>query len=349
MSKAAICASRDNYNFQKIVVVLGFSLMAVKFSAYFLTNSVAILTDAMESIVNCIAGCIGLYALYLSACPADKTHPYGHGKIEVISSSIEGTMITIAGLLIIYESILNLINPKPISDLDIGLVLIALAALANYVVGRAAIAKGKKNRSPALEASGRHLCTDTYSSIGIILGLSVVFIAMQMNINVWWMDPGIALLFGSLIIITGVRVIHSSLDDIMDKADEEILANIVDCLNEHRSEDWIDIHSLRIIKYGSVLHIEFHITLPYDMTIMEEEREKSRLKEAVTSKYGDSVDLILSPEPCHDFSCPHCGRVCEHRKSEFIGHMDWNVRMLSQKHQHALGNRVIFVDDCTKK
>ena len=171
----------DNFEFQKIIVVLGFTLMAIKFIAYALTGSVAILTDAMESIVNVVAACVGIYALYLSAQPADRTHPFGHGKIEVISSAIEGTMIMVAGVLIILETIDSFLHPGTIQQLDIGLVLVALAAVANYAVGRAAIRKGRKNRSPALEASGKHLCSDTYSSIGILIGLAVVYVAQWMG------------------------------------------------------------------------------------------------------------------------------------------------------------------------
>ena len=125
----------ENYNFQKIVAVVGVSLMLIKFFAYFLTSSVAILTDALESIVNVIAAFIGLFALYLSAQPPDRSHPFGHGKIETISASVEGTLITVAGALIIAESVYDLIyHPNMISDLDIGLLLIIFAAAVNYII-----------------------------------------------------------------------------------------------------------------------------------------------------------------------------------------------------------------------
>ena len=172
-------AAKTNFNFQKIISVIGILLMVIKFVAYYLTGSVAILTDALESIVNVVAAVIGLYALYLSAQPADQSHPFGHGKIENISATIEGSMILVAGGLIIYESVLSFLHPGEIRQLDIGLVIIAGAAAVNFAVGRAAIAKGKKTRSPALVASGRHLCSDTYSSIGIILGLIIRWPALS--------------------------------------------------------------------------------------------------------------------------------------------------------------------------
>jgi len=337
--------SMENYNFQKIVVVVGASLLVIKFLAYFITNSVAIFTDAVESIVNVVAGAIGLYALYLSAKPADKDHPYGHGRVELISATVEGAMIVVAGAMIIFEALKDIADPSvDASALDIGLLLIIFAAAVNFVVGTMAVRIGKKNRSIALEASGKHLRTDTLSSVGIILGLSVVYIGNLLGYGWEILDPLMALLFGSFIIITGARVIKKALDGIMDKADAEILEKVVQSLTDHRSDDWIDIHNLRVIKYGSRLHIEMHLTLPFDMTIAEMEKENSRLHESIDETFGEKVDLIMMPEPCKEFSCKHCSRKCKARRAPFIEKITWNVNLCSQGYQHAYGNRVVFRD-----
>jgi cation diffusion facilitator family transporter len=336
--------SDENYNFQKIVVSVSAILLIIKFTAYFITNSVAIFTDAVESIVNVIAGCIGLYALYLSAKPADKSHPFGHGKVELISAYIEGAMISVAGVMIIISAISDLLNPTGISSLDVGLLLIIFAAGVNFVVGSFAIKKGRKNRSVALEASGKHLVTDTVSSVGIILGLSVVYFGYIIGYDLEILDPIMALIFGAIIIVTGSSVIKKAMDGIMDKADADILEKAVRCLNEHRSEEWIDIHNLRAIKYGSKLHIEMHVTLPFDMTVAQMEEENRCLHEYVGSIFGDSVDLIMMPEPCKEFSCIHCRKDCEARRAEFIERINWNVNLLAQERQHAYGNHVVFRD-----
>ena len=337
-------ASQENYNFQKIVVVVGAALLIIKFAAYFITNSVAIFTDAAESIVNVLAGLMGLYALYLSAKPADRSHPFGHGRVELISATVEGSMIAVAGAMIIFEAVKDLMEPTGVSSLDVGLLLIIFAAAVNFIVGTIAVRKGRKNRSIALESSGKHLRTDTLSSVGIIIGLSVVFIGGKLGYNWDILDPIIALLFGAFIIITGAGVIKKAMDGIMDKADAEILKEITSCLNEHRSDDWIDIHNLRVIKYGSKLHVEMHLTLPFDMTIQEMETENSRLHEAIESKFEDYVDLIMMPEPCKEFSCMHCRRDCADRRAEFIESIVWNMNLLAQEHQHAYGNRVVISD-----
>ena len=241
--------AQDNYSFQKIVAALGVFLLVMKFIAWYLTSSVAIFTDALESIVNVIAAFIGLYALYLSSKPRDKDHPFGHGKAELISSSLEGSMIAFAGLMIILEAVRTFLDPSEIKSLDIGLVIIAMAALVNYAVGRTAIRKGMKNHSPALVASGKHLCSDTYSSVGITLGLIIMFGLSSLGYDVWWIDPLIAFIMGMIILITGLKVIVESINGVMDKADDELVSKVTTLINSRRHVHWVDVHDLRIAKY----------------------------------------------------------------------------------------------------
>lgn len=336
MSKVA----DDNFEFQKIIVVLGFTLMAIKFIAYWLTGSVAILTDATESIVNVVAACIGIYALYLSAQPADRTHPFGHGKIEIISSAIEGTMIMIAGAMIILESIDSFLHPGEISDLDIGLVLVAVAAFANYAVGRAAIRKGRKNRSPALEASGKHLCSDTYSSIGILIGLGVVYVAQSMGHDMAWLDSSIAAVFGAIIIYTGIGVLKKSVDDTMDRADESLLEDVSRIICEYRHDDWIDVYNLRLIKYGPKIFVDMKVVFPKSMTISDESMEKDEIDEAIAAMFGDSMETSITAIPCRSYNCRHCQRNCFDRKAEFVSELEWNSSMLCCDNPHCPENMV---------
>lgn len=328
-------AADENYEFQKIVVVLGFTLLIIKYIAYFLTGSVAILTDATESIVNVVAACVGIYALYLSAKPADKTHPFGHGKIEVISSAIEGSMIIIAGLLILYETAQSFVHPQELTDkLDIGLVLVALAAAANYIVGRRAIAKGRKNRSPALEASGKHLCSDTYSSVGILAGLIIVYIAQSMGYDARWLDSGIAAVFGVIIICTGIGVMKRCVDETMDATDVPLLKDITATINEYRHDDWIDVYGLRLIKYGSRIYIDMKVVLPRRMTVQRQHEEEEEMKAAIRSRYGDSVDTSFNAIPCEPFNCRYCPRRCAYRDHPFCGEMEWNADNLGTAEPH---------------
>ena len=159
-----------NFRFQRIIAVVGAVLMIGKFLAYFLTNSIAILTDALESIVNVAAGIIGLYALYLTMKPADSSHPYGHGKVELISSSVEGSMIIIAGAMIILESGLRFISGDyTLRSLDLGLIIVAIAAAVNFAMGYTAIRMGRKSNSIALDevpVENMHAWRDTLEKYG---------------------------------------------------------------------------------------------------------------------------------------------------------------------------------------
>jgi cation diffusion facilitator family transporter len=320
--------SKEDFNFQKIVLIVGVSLMLMKFVAWAITQSVSIFTDALESIVNVVAACIGLYALYLSAKPRDAAHPFGHGRVEIISSTIEGGMICSAGAIIIFEAINRIISPTGVEQLDVGLILVAVAAIVNYATGRVAIRKGKKNRSAALVASGKHLCSDTYSSIGIIVGLLLMIGLENLGYQAYWLDGTIAALFGVIITITGAKVIKESMDTVMDKADNEIVNNVVDTLKEHRHEDWIDIHNLRIIKNGTTLNIQMHVVLPRDMTIERQSNEISEVLHSVKEIYGEAVDLTLMGDPCDGNFCSCCKRECGCREHQFVRIRDWTVESI---------------------
>ncbi len=323
---------RQNYHFQKIIVLTGVVLFIVKIVAWYLTNSVAILTDALESTVNVASGFIGLYSLYVSAKPRDTRHPYGHGKIEFISAAIEGSLIACAGLLIIHEAVKNLGNPQHVSRLDYGMLLISATAVINYFIGALAVKKGRKNNSLALVASGKHLQSDTYSTIGIIIGLILLFVTKMA-----WLDSAVALIFAVLIVFTGYKIIRDSLAGIMDAADEELLGKLVGLLQADRMEEWIDLHNLRIIKYGSMLHLDCHLTVPWYLNVNEAHLLIDRLNKLVNDNFGGSIELFVHTDGCLDFSCEICQKKdCPVRKALFRNTVEWTVKNISDNHMHKL-------------
>ncbi len=330
-SGIAMTKAKQNYDFQKIVAVTGVLLFVIKLGAWYITHSVAILTDALESTVNVTSAFIGLYSLYISAKPKDSDHPYGHGKVEFISAAIEGTLIACAGLLIIYEAIRNLFGtPEPIGQLDYGILLITVTAIINYLVGAIAVKKGGQNNSLALVASGKHLQSDTYSTIGIILGLILLFFTKMV-----WLDSAVALLFALLIVYTGYKIIRDSLRGIMDEADEELLKKMVDLLEAHRPQEWIDLHNMRIIKYGSTLHLDCHLTVPWYLNVHEAHREIDKLSRLVNESFGETIELSVHTDGCLDFSCEICQKEgCTVRKAEFRRRVEWTVENISNNHKH---------------
>ena len=307
-------------------------LFVLKIIAYYLTHSLSILSDALESIVNVLAGFIGLYSLYIAAKPRDSEHPYGHGKAEFISAAIEGGLIIAAGMLVLYEFVQNLVEKKTVEKLNSGLWLIALTAVINFFAGVLCVRIGKKNRSLALEASGRHLLIDTYSTLVIIATILVM-----MATGVYWLDKLVALVLGLVIIYNGYKIIRRSLAGIMDEADKKLLQQLVLLLNNHRSENWIDLHNLRIIKYGAVLHIDCHLTVPWYLNVHEAHAEIDLLTSLIKKEFEESIEFFVHSDGCLDFSCSICGKEnCSVRQRPFERKIVWTLSRLIADQKHRL-------------
>ena len=315
------------------MAIISVVLLFGKWFAFYLTNSVSIFTDALESIVNVVAGFLGLYSLYVSAKPRDADHPYGHGKIEFISAAIEGVMISMAGVLIIVESIQHLRFPKAIQKLDIGILLIAITAVVNFILGSVCIRIARQNNSPALEASGKHLHSDTWTTLGILAGLAAIYFT-----NIPWLDSAIALVFSLIILYTGFKIVRASIAGIMDERDKTLLEQMVQVVNDKRSKNWMDLHNLRIIKYGSVLHIDCHLTVPWYLNVHEAHDEIDKLTEIVRAKFGDSIEFFVHSDGCLPISCPICIKDnCPVRQHAFQKRIHWTVQNVQVNEKHQVG------------
>ena len=324
--------AQHNLKVQKLIAAISIILFIAKIIAWYLTDSVAILTDALESIVNVIAGLIGVYSLYVSAKPKDYDNPYVHGKVEFISAAIEGTLITVAGFVIIYEGINNLLHPHTVKQLDSGIILVAATAVINYVAGFFCIKTGKKNNSLALIASGKHLQSDTWSTGGIIIGLLLMLFT-----KIYWIDSAVAIFFSLVIIYTGYKIVRSSIAGIMDEADAELLKKLVALLNANRKENWIDLHNVRIIKYGATLHLDCHLTVPWYLNVHEAHAEIDSLAALVKDEFGESVELFVHSDGCLDFSCAVCSKQdCNVRKHAFEKKIEWTMENISSNSKHKV-------------
>jgi len=322
----------QNLNIQKWIAAISVLLLAVKFAAYYLTHSVAILTDALESIVNVAAGFIGLYSLYISAKPRDINHPYGHGKAEFLSAAVEGTLILSAGAIIIYKAIQHFIYPAPIKSIDKGMILVGITALVNLCVGFLGVRYGKKNQSLALIASGRHLISDSYSTFGIVAGLLLISFT-----KLFWIDGAIAIVFGVIIIYTGYRILRGSIAGIMDEADEELLQKMVRVFNANRKENWIDVHNLRVIKYGSILHVDCHLTVPWYLNVNEAHSEIEALGTLIKKEFGESIELFVHSDGCLYIQCPICLKAdCPVRHHPFEKKIEWSLGNIISDKKHQL-------------
>lgn len=324
--------AKQNIQFQKLIALTGVLLFGIKMLAWYLTNSLSVLTDALESIVNVITGFIGLYSLYLSALPRDQNHPYGHGKVEFVSAAIEGTLISITGIIIIYEAISGFNTPNELHEVDYGIVLVSITAVINYFLGYSAVQKGKANNSAVLIATGKHLQTDTYTTLGIVIGLTLIYFT-----NLLWLDSVIAIVFAGIIVFTGFRIIRSSLAGIMDESDTEQLKKVVELLQEKRKENWIDLHNLRLIKFGRTLHLDCHLTVPWYLNVNEAHQEVDSLEKLVRDNFGESVEMFVHTDGCLDFSCKVCTKSdCTVRQHAFVKRIDWTLDNAYQNNKHRL-------------
>lgn len=325
--------ANQNLRVQKWVAAISVLLLITKFIAYYFTRSVSILTDALESIVNVAAGFIGLYSLFVAAKPRDRDHPYGHGKAEFLSAAIEGTMILVAAAIIIYKAVQQLIFPVELKKIDLGIWLIASTAIVNYAMGTICLRIGRKNNSLALTASGRHLQSDTWSTFGVIAGLVLLYFTGSK-----WIDSVLAIGISLFIIFTGYRILRRSIAGIMDEADEKLLTELVELLNSNRQENWVDLHNLRVIKYGSIFHIDCHQTVPWYLNVNEAHAEIDKLADPVKQKFGESVELFVHSDGCLPFQCHICNKQsCPVRQHEFEKRITWTLENISQNKKHQLG------------
>jgi cation diffusion facilitator family transporter len=241
-------------------------------------------------------------------------------------------MICSAGAIILYKVIQNLIRRLQLHQLDFGIWLIAGTAVCKFYYWGFMFHTGKKNNSLALMASGKHLQSDTYSTLGIIAGLALLYYT-----GYRWVDSAVAILFGAIIIFTGYRILRRSIAGIMDEADVKLLTRMVQVLNANRRENWIDLHNLRVIKYGSKLHFDCHLTVPWYLNVHETHKEIDALSDLIRKEFGDSFELFVHSDGCQPFSCMICNKAnCNVRKNNFVQRIDWTLENVSQNKKHEL-------------
>ncbi|MDX1911296.1 MAG: cation diffusion facilitator family transporter [Saprospiraceae bacterium] len=318
---------------QQWVVTTSVILFALKVVAYFLTNSVAVLTDALESTVNVVTGFTGLYSLRLAAKPRDENHPYGHGKAELISASFEGILILVAGLIIIYESIVNLLHIHPVKQLDTGIIIIGFTAVVNYLLGNWCVRTGKKHHSLALQASGKHLQSDTWTTVGIVVGLLLLRFT-----GIMWIDSAVAMIFATFILVEGYKIIRQTVAGIMDEADTELLKQLIHVLNQNKRSAWVDLHNLRAIKYGHILHLDCHLTVPWYFNVNQAHAEVDALDRLIAKSFDQSLEMFVHTDGCiPPDSCRVCAMEnCPERKAPFKTRLDWTFENVTSNQKHAL-------------
>lgn len=285
---------RNLTRFAWLSIAAAIATIALKFGAYLLTDSVGLLSDAAESVVNLAAAIVALFVLHIAAKPADKNHNFGHSKAEYFSAWLEGMMIFLAAAFIIYAAIGRLINPRDIDNVGVGLAISVVASLINGAVAVVLLRAGRRYRSHTLVADGKHLMTDVWTSGGVVLG--VILVAL----TGWpWLDPAIAIAVGLNILVTGYQLVSESTDGLMDvswsKEENQKLAAIV---RKFRSDE-VEIHALRSRLAGHQRYAEMHVLVPGNWSVWKGHDLVEVIENAVRDGFED-VEVTCHLEPIED-------------------------------------------------
>ncbi len=266
-------------------------VMAIKYEAYRRTGSVALYSDALESIVNVVTAVAALIALQISAKPADGSHQFGHHKAEYFSAVLEGVLIVIAALLIIREAYDALLHPRTLTTPREGMIINGIAGVINAGWCAVLIIGGRKLKSPALVADGWHLLTDVATSVGVLFGLVMALVTGWMPL-----DPLMAVLVAVNILWAGWRLMRESVSSLMDASvDAGILASIKSTIAENATGA-IEVHDLKTRMAGRATFVEFHLVVPGAMTVAAAHQICDRLEEAL-SETLDGAKILIHVEP----------------------------------------------------
>jgi cation diffusion facilitator family transporter len=309
-----------------ISVVLGI----VKFIAYYLTQSNAILSDALESLINVVASGFALYSVRLASLPKDHNHPYGHGKIEFLSAGFEGGLILLASLLIGYQAIFTLFFPVTLTNLTTGSVLLVISLIVNGGLGALLVREGTQLHSITLQADGKHLLADAYTSIALLVSLVLIQIT-----GLYWIDSLASLLFGAIIAYNGFRLVRKSVAGLMDESDAALLEKIVNELNMQRKPHWVDVHNLRVQQYGADLHIDCHLTLPHYWELTRVHDAIVEFEGILKANHHSETEIFVHADPCLPRCCSTCCLAdCAVRSQPFEQLLAWHTELivLNQKH-----------------
>ena len=302
------------YGWLSIAVAL--ATIALKSYAYWLTNSVGLLSDALESVINLIAAIIMLAVLIIAARPPDQRHAYGHEKIEYFSSGAEGIMILLASVTIAITAWERLESLQPLQQLDIGISVSVFSSLINLAVARLFVKVGKRRRSITLEADGKHLMTDVWTTVGVIVGIFLIYIgnhfaatrqiALDWGLNGWEiLDPIIAIIVAIHIFSAGLHLIKRTISGLMDAAlSDDELAAIVDVLEKYSAANPIAYHALRTRYSGTRRFMSVHILVPGEWTVQQGHDFLERIEQQIMEIF-DNIDIDTHLEPIEDLASWH--------------------------------------------
>ncbi|MGZ3797190.1 MAG: cation diffusion facilitator family transporter [Pseudobdellovibrionaceae bacterium] len=299
-------------------------IFAMKVAAYYITHSTAVLSDALESTVNVVASFVALIILRIVAQPADEDHPYGHGKLEYFSAAFEGGLIFFAALMIIRESIDALIAGHTSRQLESGLVIMIVAAVFNFILGFYLKKIGEQEKSEALKASGAHVISDVWSSVGVVVGIGLVLLT-----GIQWIDPVVAIAVALNLAYEGYKIVRKSAGSLIDEVDTEVLHHLTLALEKNYRPGIIDVHKLRIIRSGRFHHVDAHLVVPEYWDISQAHSYCEGFESEVVTDYPFDGEIAFHLDPCKRAYCKRCQMAdCPIRRAAFENRIPFTVESL---------------------
>ena len=312
-----------------VSLAVSIALLAAKYQAYLLTGSTAILSDALESIVNVVAALFALGGLAFAGRPADRNHPYGHGKIEFVSAAFEGGLIAFAAVLIIAEVARSLVRGVELRSLETGLLIVLGAGLVNLALGVFLLRVGRRHQSLTLIADGQHVLSDFWTSVGILVGLGLVRLT-----GLAWLDPLVAAVVALNLLRTGYRLVRQAASGLLDEEDPELLQRLLTVLRRHVGQGVIRVHHLRAIRSGAYHHVDAHLVVPEFWPVERAHELAEDLAARVIGELGVEGELEFHTDPCHRAYCSMCDLDDCHIRREPI--LDRPVLTLEEAVSHDL-------------
>lgn len=284
-----------------ISIIVGSLILGLKFLAFTVSHSAALKSDAIESVVNVVAAVFALGAVVFADKPADREHPYGHGKIEHFSAAFEGGMISLAAVLIGYEAIRAMIEGAPLKNLSLGLVINFGAGVVNGLLGLWLVRQGRKQGSRAIEADGHHVLSDFWTTLGLGAGLVLVKLT-----GLTWLDPVMALAVCAQLAVTGFKLVRTSSAALLDAEDPALVRHLVEVMDKVKPNDIVAIHELRTLRSGRYTHVDIHMVIPEFYGIGQGHDLADRFGNAVLKEADLEGEMHTHFDPCLKAFCGHC-------------------------------------------
>ena len=285
-----------------VSLVIGTALLGGKYLGYLYTGSAAVLSDALESIINVVAATFMVGSIVFAGRPADRDHPYGHGKIEYFSAVFEGGLISFAAVLIAWYAVMDLLRGPAVKQVELGMLITLACGLGNAALGWYLIATGRREQSLSLVADGQHVLSDFWTSAGVVVGLLLVRLT-----GLTWLDPVTAIVVAVNLVVTGARLVRNAAGGLLDEEDTKLLAELVQAFESRRDPGLIRIHSLRAIRAGRFTHVDAHLIVPEYWTVEQAHHVVDAFEQRVLDSCSVEGEIAFHTDPCGRVLC----RVCE--------------------------------------